>query len=83
MACQQAAGMDCEYPLDFFPLWHSFKSRIIITKKQGTSAPKTPFVIVFISVTAYYALSLPEYHMPMHTRGDSCEITCDSILSEQ
>ena len=36
---------------------------------------KTPFDAspFFISVTAYYALSLPEYHMPMHTH-DSCEI---------
>ena len=36
---------------------------------------KSPFDAspFFISVTAYYALSLPEYHMPMHTH-DSCEI---------
>ena len=48
---------------------------------------KSPFDAspFFISVTAYYALSLPEYHMPMHTH-DSCEIMyvtsggCQGIL---
>ena len=49
---------------------------------------KTPFDAspFFISVTAYYALSLPEYHMPMHTH-DSCEIMyvtsgCCQVYSE-
>ena len=26
-----------------------------------------------VTITAYYALSLPEYHMPFHTH-ESCEI---------
>ena len=49
---------------------------------------KTPFDAspFFISVTAYYALSLPEYHMPMHTHN-SCEIMyvtsgCCQVYSE-